>query len=263
MNSKIAERFILGKVIAQKEWRLGLNSLYVDAAIEPFVAGQFTQLALDEDCHVLRPYSFVNPPSESPFEFYYSLVPGGYFSSRLVKLKPHDPIYIAKRPSGRFVLSSVPDATILWLFATGTGFGVFLSILQTQQPWLRFQKIVLVHSVQNTLSLTHQHLVQLWQHQYPERFYWMPVVTGENLSDGQRGAVSKRITHLLASGELENQTGLSLSAQTSQTMLCGNPAMIHDLSELLKLRGLLVNHVKQPGQITIENYWKLDNKNNA
>ncbi|HRE32248.1 MAG TPA: ferredoxin--NADP reductase [Candidatus Berkiella sp.] len=252
MNSKIAERFILGKVVAQKEWRLGLNSLFVDAAIEPFVAGQFTQLALDQDCYLFRPYSFVNPPSALTLEFYYSLVPGGSFSSRLMKLKPHDPIYIAKRPSGRFILSTVPDANVLWLFATGTGFGVFLSILQSQETWQRFQKIVLIHSVQNVVSLTHHQLIQNWQQQYSGRFYWVPVVTGESQS---------RITHLLASGQLEEMTGLSLSAQTSQTMLCGNPAMVHDLSELLKLRGLLVNHMRQPGHITIENYWKLDNEN--
>jgi len=253
--SKLSERFVPGVVVAQKEWSENLRSLYVDAPIEPFVAGQFTQLSLDEDQTLFRPYSFVNAYEQTPLEFYYSILPTGKFTQRLACLKPGDRLFVAKRASGRFVLNLVPDAKVLWLFATGTGLGVFLAMLQTDEPWQRFQKVVLVHSVQKESSLTHVELIKEWQSRYPKQFYWIPTVTG---GAPISGLYSKRITSLLIEQQLEKAVGCELSIETSQTMLCGNPAMVKEMTELLLLRALQMNHPKHPGHITVENYWKLD-----
>ncbi len=253
MNTHTRERFVQGTVVENKEWRPGLHSLFVTATIEPFIAGQFSQLGLDEELRLLRPYSFVNPPSQATLEFYYSLIPGGRFSTKLIALLPGDKIFIAKHAFGRFTLDSVPDADSLWLFATGTGLGVFLSILQTPEPWQRFQKIVLVHSVQTVTSLTHLDLIRQWQQQFPRQFQWIPVVTGGN----HPGVFSERVTVLLTNGQLEEKAELQIATQTSQVMLCGNPAMIHDVCEILHQRGLTLNHLSRLGHITIENYWKL------
>ncbi len=240
-------------MVAHKIWAQNLRSLMIEAPIEPFVAGQFTQLSLDEDQHLFRPYSFVNPPLQLPLEFYYSQLPGGKLTSRLSKLEVGDRIFVAKRPVGRFVLSAVPNAEILWLFATGTGLGVFLSMLQTEEPWQRFEKIVLVHSVQKVAHLTHQDLLQSWVRDNAGQFFWLPTVTGEQLP----GQFSKRVTDLLRLGEMEKAVGLSLTANSSQTMLCGNPAMVNEMLNLLIDRGLTLSSVKQTGHITVESYWKL------
>ncbi len=253
MNTHVRERFVAGTVVAHKEWAPGLRSLFVAATVEPFIAGQFTQLALDEELRLLRPYSFVNAPSQKTLEFYYSLVPGGTFSTRLTALLPGDTIFVAKRALGRFTLSGVPNADRLWLFATGTGLGVFLSILQTEEPWQRFQKIVLVHSVQRVDCLTHLDLIHRWQQQFPDQFQWIPIVTGKH----HPGAFSVRVTELLANGQLEEKTQLQINTQSSQVMLCGNPAMIRDVCKILLERGLTLNHLSTPGHITLENYWKL------
>ncbi|MGE3318339.1 MAG: ferredoxin--NADP reductase [Candidatus Berkiella sp.] len=255
--TKLSERFVPGVIVAQKAWSDELRSLYVTAPIEPFVAGQFTQLSLDEEVALFRPYSFVNANDQSPLEFYYSILPTGKFTQQLARLKPGDRLFVAKRASGRFVLETVPDAKVLWLFATGTGLGVFLSMLQTPLAWQRFQKVVLVHSVQKASSLTHLDLVKHWQKQYGNQFYWIPTITG---ATPQSGILSQRITALLLEGYLEKIVECELSITTSQTMLCGNPAMVKDLSELLIQRGLQMNHPKHPGHITVENYWKLDNR---
>jgi len=247
------DRFIEGVVIQQKEWSPTLRSLFIKAKVEPFIAGQFTQLALPDAAALFRPYSFVNAPMQATLEFYYSVLSAGNLSQKLARLMPGDRILVAKRPSGRFVLAYVPDAEVLWLFATGTGLGVFLSMLKTPEPWHRFKKIVLVHSVQKEIGLTHFELREDWQRQYGSQFHFIPIVTG----DKQSSHSSLRVTELLATGELEKRVGVSLSANTSQTMLCGNPAMVNDLSQLLMLRGLDINQHKQPGHITVENYWKL------
>lgn len=246
-------KWVEGKVISQKHWTTDLCSLFIKAPILPFVAGQFTQICLDPSFKHFRPYSLVNAPGEETLEFYYSLVQQGYLTTHLSKLMVGDPLWVAQKPAGKFVLSEMPNAQTLWLFATGTGLGVFLSMLKTKEPWERFQHVVLVHSVRLEKELTHQDLIQEWLAQRSTQFQWVPIVTRESVMVTQ----SIRMTQLLSSGKLEALTHLDLSHTTSQVMLCGNPAMVFDVSQLLFARGLKINRPHQSGQITVENYWKL------
>jgi len=245
--------WIEGRVIEQRQWAADLFSLYVEAPLEPFIAGQFTQLCLDpENPRFFRPYSFASAPSPSHCEFYYNVVKEGKFTGLLNQRKPGDSLWISKRSSGRFILSEVPTTDTLWLIASGTGFGVFLSLLQSSEPWERFRSIVLVHSVRYAHSLTHQHLIEQWKTQYPLQFQFVPVVTGEKIAN----TFSQRVNRLFEQGEIEGSTQLTLSPLTSHVMMCGNPEMIKTLSEHLHGRGLQNNRPRQPGHITTENYWK-------
>jgi len=38
-------------------------------------------------------------------------------------------------------------------------------------------------------------------------------------------------------------------------MICGNPDMVKDTRAVLEGRGLKLNKRKEPGQISVENYW--------
>lgn len=241
-----------GKVVTQKEWAPGLYSLFIEAPILPFVAGQFTQISVDESQKLFRPYSFANAPFEPILEFYYDLISGGKLSPFLAKLHPGDIAWVGTKAAGRFVLADVADAQTLWLFATGTGFGVFLSLLKTSEAWERFEHIVLVHSVRKVNSLTHYALIERWRQQYPGRFHWIPIVTREKVE----GIFCDRMSVLLQTGKLEEMTQLPLTRITSQVMLCGNPVMVTDVSHLLEIRGLQMNRPHHPGHITVENYWK-------
>ena len=95
-------------------------SLRVDAALEPFRAGQFGRLALEIGGEmVARPYSFVNAPHETPHEFYYIHLDQGPLTSRLTALAPGDRVFLAPRAAGFLTLAEVPEAKI-WLLSTGT-----------------------------------------------------------------------------------------------------------------------------------------------
>ena len=94
-------KWIEGTVVGQTRWTDRLYSLKVDADIGPFEAGQFAKLALAVNNEmVARPYSFVNAPKERPYEFYYVVVPEGPLSSRLARLEPLDPVFLAPAASG-------------------------------------------------------------------------------------------------------------------------------------------------------------------
>ena len=46
-----------------------------------------------------------------------------------------------------------------------------------------------------------------------------------------------------------------IAAGTSQVMLCGNPDMVRDVTATLVERGMKKHRRRNPGQITVENYW--------
>lgn len=72
----------------------------------------------------------MNAPDNPNLEFYLVTVPQGKLSPRLAALKPGDEVQVVSDASGFFVLDEVPDCETLWMLATGTAIGPYLSILQ-------------------------------------------------------------------------------------------------------------------------------------
>ncbi|HYD34071.1 MAG TPA: ferredoxin--NADP reductase [Methylophilaceae bacterium] len=241
-----------GKIVRNLNWNGSLYTLFIEADIEPYEAGQFARIGLEIDGEIVgRPYSLVNPPGTKPLEIYYIEVSEGPLTSRLVKLQPGDSILIAPRANGFLILDEIPQARHLWLMATGTGVGPFLSILDTDKPWQRFEKVVLVYAVRTLSELNYQHRINEVARRYPEQFIYIPFISRE----ATQFAMPGRISTALIDGSLEERAKLKLSPENSQVMLCGNPQMVEDTTNLLLERGLKKHRRKDPGHITVENYW--------
>lgn len=241
-----------GKVVENKPWSKTLFSLYVESDIEPFKAGQFIKIALEIEGEVIgRPYSLVNPPTSRPLEFYCVEVPNGPLSSHLSKLKAGDEILVAPRAHGFMILDEVPPARDLWMMATGTGVGPFLSILATDQPWQRFKQVVLVYAVRTVSELNYQERIAQISASHPEQFIFIPFLSREPADF----ALTGRIPQAIIDGQLELCAGIKISAENSQIMLCGNPQMVKDTHNVLIERGLKKHRRFDHGQITAENYW--------
>jgi len=242
-----------GKVVELQQWTEELYSLRVRADIAPFIAGQFTRVARQIDGEIIaRPYSFVNAPDDPVLEFYFITVPAGPLSHELIRLGPGDDVLVAPRAAGFFVLRELPDAEHLWMLATGTAIGPFLSILRASEVWERFRHIVLVHSVRTARELTYRDTLDTLQERHPAQLQVIPMVSRETVEH----ALDGRITQAIADGRLEARAGLALDPAGSQVMICGNPAMVHDTTHLLEQRGLRKNRRREPGHITTEQYWK-------
>lgn len=248
-----AAKFVEGRVVALRSWGARLYSVQVDAAIAPFRAGQFGRIALpDENGEMIaRPYSFVNAPHERPLEFYFIALDEGPLTQRLVKLQPGDPLWVAPKASGFMTAADIQDAENLWLLSTGTALGPFLAICKTDEPWRRFRRIVLVHAVRTAAELTYRDTIRAIAQAHPEQFVYVPCVTREAADFALRA----RVPQAIEDGRLEARAGATLSAENSQVMICGNPEMVRDTSAVLEARGLRKNKRKEPGHITVENYW--------
>ncbi|SIT69902.1 ferredoxin--NADP+ reductase [Ectothiorhodosinus mongolicus] len=243
--------WIDAEVVELKQWTPRLYSIRVEADVQDFKAGQFNRLStmLDGE-RVARPYSYVNAPQDRPLDFYFITVPEGPLTNHLVTLKPGDSIQVMDKANGFFTLDELPDADVLWLFATGTALGPYLSMLRTEAPWQRFKRIVLVHAVRNAEELSYSNIIRGFQER-GEQFQFVPFVSREACDFALPG----RVPAAIESGLLEKHANLPISADAAQVMICGNPDMVTDTVATLKARGLTKNRRREPGQITTENYW--------
>ena len=245
-------KWLEGRVVGQKHWTDRLLSLQVAAPLGPFQAGQFVKLALDvEGERVARPYSFVNPPGMEPHEFYYNIVAQGPLTPRLAALSAGDTVHVAPGIAGFLVLSEVPEAENLWLIATGTGLAPFLSILRTEAPWQRFRQVVLVHATRTADEQVYGEMLAAVAGARGERFRRVACVSRERAP----GALEGRIPAAILDGRLERAAATELSAARSHAMLCGNPAMVTDVTAALVARGMRKHRRRAPGHITVETYW--------
>jgi ferredoxin--NADP+ reductase len=244
-------QWLSGTVTDNLHWHANLFSIKLQTPAFDFTAGQFVRLALNTpDGRVQRAYSLVNSPGSSEQEFLVSTVAGGKLSPLLQQLKMGDTLEISQPASGFFVLDEVPDGDNLWLISSGTGIGPYLSMLGTHNLWQRFKHIVLVHSVRTIADLAYRELIQQYQHQYPGQLHYQPIVTREPMT----GVPHQRLPQLIQSGELQAICKQPLTNR-SQVMLCGNPDMIKDVKTLLESMGLKKNLRREPGNITVEQYW--------
>lgn len=244
--------WVQGTVIENIHWTQNLFSLRINAPVDDFKAGQFTSLGLDIDGErTARPYSFLSAPGQQPIEFFFYTATDGVLSNAMVALEAGDEIFVKREANGFFTLDEVPSAKTLWLLGTGTGVAPYFSMLKTDEPWQRFERVVLVHAVRQHSDLRYQGLIDELSHEYGERFVFQAFVSREDVN----GAIKGRIPEAINSGELERSTGITITAEDSQLMLCGNPEMVADTTTALKARGLSKNRRRTPGQITVEKYW--------
>ncbi len=256
--TEIPHCLIKGVVLKRHDWTDRLFSLFVEAPINAYQAGQFIKLALPDGQGdwVRRAYSIVNNPKQTEghqlMEFLIIADESGELSPCLQKLDAGDEIFVGKDASGFMTIDEIPqNADDLWLLSTGTAIGPFISILETPELEMRFKNLVLVHAVRTESELIYQQRIEQLSKRYNKRFHYVPIVSREYVS----GALCGRIPSLLLNGELEKRAELQLSKATSFLYICGNPNMVKDTSDALKELAFEKHLRRKLGQFSSENYW--------
>ncbi|MES9987859.1 MAG: ferredoxin--NADP reductase [Candidatus Thiodiazotropha endolucinida] len=245
------EKWLEGTIVEKRHWADKLYSIRLKAPVDKFTAGQFTRLALEIDGErVARPYSFVNPPQDEMLEIHFNEVENGPLSPRLAALEPGDRVWVSARANGFFTLDQLPGSENLWMIATGTALGVYLSILRTEHSWRQYRQMVLVHNVPYKDQLSYSEEIDNLKQRYGERFRYQPITSQERVD----GALQGRILAALEDGRLEGHTGVVLTPEKSHVMLCGNMGMIREVSAALEARGMRKHRKREPGHFTTEKY---------
>lgn len=226
-----------------------------------FAPGHYARLGLggeggEGEGIVWRPFSIVSAAYDEHLEFLAVLIPGGAFSTRLETIKVGDTVFVEKASYGFLTLDQLAPGRELWLLASGSGLGPFVSILREPQVWESFERLIVVHSVRKEAELAYREDILAMPNEEllagaRARLRHVPVVTREPGS----ARLAERIPILLADGRLEAEAGVPLTREDARVMVCGNPDMARDLRTQLAARGLQTSRRSVPGQMAFENYW--------
>jgi len=243
--------WITATIVNKHFWTHRLVTLQFEADVSQFKAGQFIRVGMDiQGERVGRPYSLVNAAHQRPHEIYFNIVPGGPLSPRLAKLEQGDNLWVYDMAHGFLTLDEVPDVPDLWMLSTGTAVGPFLSMLNAEELWRRFEHVVLAHAVRTADELSYQENINAALKHHPMRFRFVPFVSRETKPDTIHG----RIPASIRDQQLEGFAGLSIDSSRSHVMLCGNSGMIDDAIKALADRGMRRHRRNEPGHITTEKY---------
>lgn len=255
-----AGKFTTENVIAVRHWTPKLVSFRTSRAPGfRFTPGHYTRIGLDaaDGTVVWRPLSVVSATYDAHLEFVAVLVPDGEFSGRLTGVREGASARVDRASFGFLTIDHFAPGEDLWLLASGTGLGPFLSILRDPATWAAFRTVVVVHSVGHVDELIYRAEIAAVPCEKPlmlapGQLRYVPVVTRES----HPGTLNARIPRLIEDGQLESAARVPLDRQRSRIMVCGNPGMARELRGQLTGRGFQVNRRGAPGQLAFENYWQ-------
>lgn len=252
------EKWTSEQVLAIRRWTPTLLSFRTTRYRSfRFTPGHYTRLGLGPDDDIVwRPYSLASANYDEHLEFIAIQVPGGAFSEPLQRLRVGDAIRVDKLSYGFLTVDQLAPGRDLWMLASGTGLGPFLSILRDPAVWQNYRRLIVVHSVRQAAELAWRDEIadiprgELFAEASAVLCY-LPIVTREPGAT----ALAERIPALLADGRLEQAAGSALDVASSRVLVCGNPEMSRELRQLLSARGFATNRRGVPGQMAFEKYW--------
>ncbi len=244
-------KWVTATLAGRHDWDTGLATLRLDAEPFDFSPGQFVNLALTLNGErIKRAYSLASAPGAAP-EFYLAEVDGGSLSPHLLSLKPGQHLELDSNAQGFFTLDWLPSTVSeLWLLATGTGLGPFVSLWRSGALFPKFQRVVVVHGVRTGFQLGYREELERLREVHP--LSYVPLLTR---AEPEAGMLGGRIPAAINDGGLEQAAGLRFDPERSHVMLCGNPDMIRDAQEALAKKGLRKHRQRSPGHVTTEKYW--------
>jgi len=225
-----------------------------------FRSGEFVMIGLmgDNDRPLLRAYSIASPAWDDELEFYSIKVPDGPLTSRLQHIAVGDEIILRPKPVGTLVHDALLPGKRLWMFATGTGFAPFASLLREPETYEKFEEVVITHTCRDVDELTYgarliadlksdEMMIELLGAEALDKIRYYPTTTRE------QSAKMGRITTLIESGEVFADLGVPpLDPAVDRGMVCGSLAFNLDIKALMEGAGLTEGSNSEPGQFVIE-----------
>jgi ferredoxin--NADP+ reductase len=111
--------------------------------------------------------------------------------------------------------------------------------------------VTLVHAVRTAADQAYREMIDGIARERGAQFGFVPFVSREAVA----GALAGRVPDAIRDARLERAAESELDAARSHVMLCGNPAMVTDVTAALEERGMRKHRRRAPGHITVETYW--------
>ncbi len=266
LNAIISERLDLGP-------ELSMLRIVPNFDIPDFKPGQFTVLGLpgssprggfstpdrthpDPDKFIQRAYSIASTPLNKHYiEFYITLVREGALTPRLWCLRMGDRLWLSPKITGSFTMDNTPEDKNIIFVSTGTGVAPFVSMLQSHMKFGLKRKFALIHGVRQSQDLGYRGQLNSYTRLFPENFNYYPIISREKLDPVPWKGPIGRVQNIFENGDIERDWGFKITPDNTHVYLCGNPAMIRYIIELLAADGFKEHTKTTPGQIHAEKYW--------
>ena len=265
--SIVSSQLIEERVVAVKHWNDSLFSFQTTRSDHfRFQNGQFTMIGLQPN--LLRAYSIVSANHEPYLEFFSIKVPDGKLTSQLSQINVGDRLLINKKSTGSLSHDHLKPGKRLILLATGTGLAPFLSIIRDPDVYDRFDQILLFHGCRYKSDLAYRQFIteKLPQHEFlaellKDKLFYFPMVSREQKPDESIPLSSAshptlrygRISDVLAENYFCTELGIKpLDVATDRVLLCGGPAMLKTLSNLLEQYGFDETQHGSVGEFALE-----------
>jgi ferredoxin--NADP+ reductase len=248
-------------VTAVRHWTDRLFSFRMTRPVSlRFRSGEFVMIGLmgDNGKPLLRAYSIASPSWDDELEFYSIKVQDGPLTSRLQHIIPGDQIIMRPKPVGTLVHDALIPGKRLWLFATGTGFAPFASLLRDPQTYQDYEEVIVTHTCREVDELaygkelidairTDEMLAELIGEGFADKLRYYPTTTRED------SPTMGRITDLMRSGQCYTDLGVPcLDPKTDRAMVCGNLAFNLEIKAMLEGYGLEEGANSRPAQYVVE-----------
>jgi len=204
---------------------------------------------------IRRAYSIASSSKARTYlEFYITLVHSGALSPRLFKLQSGDRLWLGPKITGTFTLDQAPTDMGVILVATGTGLAPYMSMLRSELAASKDRRFAVLLGARHSWDLGY-HAELVTMEQLSETFTYLPIISRPAEEPVPWTGRAGYVLDLWSSRELDREWGERPSSESSRIFLCGNPAMIDDMIELLSKDGFTEHTRKVPGSIYVERYW--------
>lgn len=231
-----------------------------------FRSGEFVMIGLMGDPHpetgkqkpLLRAYSIASPAWDDELEFYSIKVQDGPLTSKLQHIQPGDEIILRPKPVGTLVHDALLPGDRLWMFATGTGFAPFASLLREPETYEKFDEVIVTHTCRDVAELEYgrqlieglkadELMQELIGTENLAKIRYYPTTTREE------SPKMGRITNLLQDGTVFKDLDVpQINATHDRAMVCGSLGFNKDIMEILEGFGLTEGANSDPQHFVVE-----------
>ena len=231
-----------------------------------FRSGEFVMIGLMGDPHpetgkqkpLLRAYSIASPAWDDELEFYSIKVQDGPLTSKLQHIQPGDQIILRPKPVGTLVHDALLPGDRLWMFATGTGFAPFASLLREPETYEKFDEVIVTHTCRDVAELEYgrqlieglksdELMQELIGTENLAKIRYYPTTTREE------SPKMGRITNLLQDGTVFKDLDVpQINATHDRAMVCGSLGFNKDIMEILEGFGLTEGANSDPQHFVVE-----------
>jgi ferredoxin--NADP+ reductase len=204
---------------------------------------------------IKRAYSIASSSKEKDFvELYITLIRSGSLTPRIFALKEGDGISLGEKFKGMFTLQQVPETSNIVMIATGTGIAPYMSMLRTEFKLRPGRRFAVFHGARHSWDLGYRAELSTIAY-YSESFAYLPSVSRPDAeTDGWAGHTGY-VQDLWRKKPLESRWGVQPTPDNTHIFLCGAPAMVETMSQILLSEGFKEHKKKEPGQVHIERFW--------